>query len=142
MSVPNFIKTMRDRGLPPQPPQENPFDEAQRKWDDLRAYAETVLQLSHETNDANRTLVAQVESLQRENDRLAAQVTQLSRENRIVNAYGQNIRSRMAVIKEGIEAAERESLEYANHRVTTRPVDTAEEKAEVSHIVDAIARVQ
>lgn len=139
--VPNFVMRMRDRGLPAEPPRENPYENAHEKWDELREYAAKVLQMAEETNDTNRTLVAQNEALQTEVERLTLLVNQLSRENRVISAFGEHLRTRLTVIREGIETAERESLEYAHQTVTTRDEPTPKEAAEVRNVVGNIARI-
>jgi len=111
--APNFVRTLRERGLPADPPAENPHDAARAQWDSLREYAVKVAEIARETDESNKTLQAENDSLRREVDRLTDTNTQLARENRTVNAYAQSIRTRLIVIRETIESAEREAREHA-----------------------------
>lgn len=111
--APNFIRSLRERGLPPDPPAENPHDAARAQWETLREYAVKVAEIARETDETSKTLQAENDSLRREVERLTASNTKLARENRTVNAYAQSIRTRLTVIRETIESAERESLEHA-----------------------------
>lgn len=140
--APNFIQRMRAQGLPPEPPEENPNRIASASWEQLREYATRALSIAQETDDVNKMLTADNESLRRENERLAEANAALARENRLVTAFAQNLRTRMSGVREAIETAERESLQFANHQIREHAAEpTAEETAEVRQVMDGITRI-
>ena len=101
-----------------------------RDWcDRLRAYAEQVLRVAQQTADANRNLIAENAALARQNEHLMEQNDALIRDNRTVHAYAQNLRSRLTAIREALQSAENESLEYATSSVRLRPASTVQEDA-------------
>lgn len=112
-----LLKSLRDRGLPTEPPAENPHETARESWDKLRQYATGVAAITMEIDDENKTLRAELDSMQRENERLAEETSTLRRENRLVSAYAQTLRTRLTAIREALEVAERESLQYATNTV-------------------------
>ncbi len=110
---PSLISRMQERQLPPEPPVQNPFFEAADRWEDLRRFATEVLAMARETDDSNRTLTIENDVLRRENERLAAEQAVLVRDNRLIRSYGHALRARLTAIREALESAEREALEYA-----------------------------
>lgn len=111
--APSFVRTMRERGLPEEPPIENPHEVARQQWEALREYATKVAEVARETDDANKALMAENESLRRENDHLYEQVDKISREYRATSAFAESLRTRLKSIEEQIAAALQESMEYA-----------------------------
>lgn len=139
----NFITRMRDRGLAAEPPQENPHDLARESWEKLRDYAAGLAIVAEEVDDENRTLKAENSSLNREVARLTNLNIQLSRENRMSTAYAESMRTRMRMIRESIEVADRESIAAANHsREEPREQYTPEEHYDAIKVHDAILRVE
>lgn len=138
--APPFISRMRDRGLPPVPPEENPWEKAAEEYRGLRDYAEKVLRIAEDTNETNQILAAQNSSLQAEVERLSAQLETVMRDNRFVRSYAEDLRTRLIVISESIEVAKRESLQYASREVRDRQSDP-EETAGASEVVASITRI-
>lgn len=139
--APPFISRMR-KELPAEPPRENPYRKAADDYDDLHEYAQRVLRLAEETNENNQILTAQNASLQAEVDRLSDEVSALMRDNRLVRSYAEHLRTRLTVVRESMEMAERESLEYASHSVRVpHSEETQTEDDGAAEIATNIARL-
>jgi predicted nucleic acid-binding Zn-ribbon protein len=129
--VPNFVRTLRERGVPSEPPAENPFDTARTQWDDLREYATKVMSVAVEVDEQNKALAAEIEALRRENDRLYQQVDRISREQRATSAFAESLRARLKSMEQQISAALQESLQEA-HQAMRQPVKN-QEPARIAH---------
>ena len=146
---PPFIDRMRPRfspeavpEMPPPLPPTDPMQEARDWCDRLRAYAEQVLRVAQQTADANRNLIAENAALARQNEHLMEQNDALIRDNRTVHAYAQNLRSRLTAIREALQSAENESLEYATSSVRLRPASTVQEDAAGEEVREILERAR
>lgn len=137
----NFARTLQERGLPPEPPAENPHEVASAQWQKLHDYATQLARITAEVDDENRTLRAEKESLHREIDRLTALNADIAREHRTTIAFAQALRTRFAAIREAFEAAEREALSYASQDVREKKPPTDAEQREVEKVISDIARI-
>lgn len=124
---------IRQRGLPPEPDHGNPFEVATQKWDALREYAIKVADVARETDDKNKALQAENDSLHRENARLSEHVDKIARELRATSAFAESMRSRMKAIEEQITAALQDGMEHAQQAMR--------EKITVSSRADELKRV-
>lgn len=138
----NLARTLQERGLPPEPPTENPHEVASAQWTQLREYATRLAEITAEVDDDNKALRAENESLRREVERLTKINTEVGRENRTMTAYAQALRTRLTAIREGIEAAEREALSYAGQDVREKTPPTPEEQREVEQVISSIANMK
>lgn len=126
--------------LPP-PPEANPFTEAQDKWGELRRYAEQAMDVSRRVAAENRQLLADNAALGRQVDHLLAENIRLLKDNRVIRAYATATRTRLTVIREAIEQAEREALHSAaSHDREPERADTAEEESQLREVVAGIER--
>lgn len=102
---------------PPEPHERDPMDEARDRWDELRNYATQVADMLRVANETIQRLNVENDGLRAEVDHVRAytgeEIKALSRDNRLLRGYAQALRTRMTVIRENIEVAEKESLQYA-----------------------------
>jgi hypothetical protein len=127
---------------PSPPPLVNPFEEAIRQFRELRDFAERQAHYARKVAAENRQLLADNDGLGREVDRLLNLSAELAKDNRLIRAYATSVRTRLTVIREAIENADRESLQYAHNEATEpQPELPTEETAELAEVVEGIHRV-
>lgn len=127
----------------PPPPVEaaNPFTEAQDRWGQLREYAVRAMDVSRKVASENQQLLADNAALSRQIDHLLAENVRLLKDNRVIRAYATATRTRLTVIRESIEQAEREALHSAaSHDREPERADTAEEDSQLREVVAGIER--
>jgi hypothetical protein len=135
---------LTDPEAEPAPPRAaNPFEEAIRHWNELKSFAERMAHQAAGTAAENRQLLADNDALGREVDRLLHLLNEALRDNRLIRAYATALRTRLTILRENAEQADRESLEYARHAVDppTQPEPPAEETAALAEVVEGIHRV-
>jgi hypothetical protein len=142
---PPFIQRVRQRfdpqaaaELPPPPPD---IRGALEQWETFRDYAAQVASIATATAEANRHLLAENAALQRQVEHLMNQNDAILRDNRTVHAYAQNLRSRLTAIREALQNAENESLEFATVSVRTR-IPTAQEDQDAEEVREVLSRVR
>jgi len=133
--APTFIARMRERGLPTEPPQENPAETFER----MRAYSAGVLQIAQETHETNQQLVAHNTALQAEVERLTLENSRISRELRVASTYSAHLASKLdsisVIIDAAMEDARKRGVQAGQH------VDTPEETAAAREVANGIERL-
>lgn len=144
--TPTFVRRTRARFEPsvatelppPLPPLRDPAEE----WNTLRTYAAKVAEVAATTAEANRNLIAENAALHRRIEHLEVQNAEVLRENRIAQSYAQSLRTRVTTIREALQTAENESLQFASNSVRERVAPTPEENAAGEEVQEVLSRIQ
>lgn len=133
------LEMIRNRDLPPDLPQHDPMPQAQRSWEEMRDYAARCRGALQQADEMIRALQADNDAKDREIAALRQSVGDLTRDNRVVRSYADNIRTRLTSIREQMERAESEALQFARTSLQVQP-ETPEERADAAVGAEIIAR--